>query len=121
VELPQRFQIVEGNSPVVAGVKLLPVMVASAAGSLISGAINSKRNATPYTLITGSFFQLLGFGLMSKIGDRQTTPPQQYAFQIFLGLGFGMVVSTVTIMGQRYSETQWLGQPVTRSECGPSY
>jgi len=110
VELPQRFQIVEGNSPVAAGVKLLPVMVASAAGSLISGAINSKRNATPYTLICGSFFQLLGFGLMITIGDQQTTLPQQYVFQIFLGLGFGLVVSTVTIMGQRYTETQWLGE-----------
>ena len=60
INLPQRFQIVDQDSPVVAGVKLLPMMVASAVGSLTGGAVNRKRNFTPFTLMAGSAFQLLG-------------------------------------------------------------
>jgi hypothetical protein len=112
VQLPQRFQIVDADSPVIAGVKLLPTMVSSAIGSLTSGALNSKRNLTPYTLIVGSGLQVLGYGLMVTLGDAHPTPQRQFGFQVFLGLGFGLVVSTVTVMGQLYAEVKWIGENI---------
>ena len=108
VNLPQRFQIVDHNSPVIAGVKLLPMMVSSAVGSLTAGALNSKRNLTMYTLIVASAFQILGYGLMITLGDASPTPSKQYGFQVFLGLGFGMTMPAVTIVGQLHPERKWI-------------
>lgn len=108
INLPQRFQIVDGDSPVTAGVKLLPTMVSSAIGSLIGGFLNRKRNVTSFTLIAGSAFQLLGYGLMSSLDDARSTPPKNFGFQVFLGLGFGITMPSVTIIAQRYPPREWI-------------
>ncbi len=111
VNLPQRFQIVDGNKPVIAGVKLLPMMVSSAVGSLIGGSVNSRRNLTSYVLVASSALQLLGYGLMTTLGDTSQTPHSQFGFQVFLGLGFGLAMPAVTIMGQTQVEPRWIGKP----------
>lgn len=108
IDLPQRFQIVDHNSAVIAGVKLLPMMASSALGSLIGGAINTKKNLTPFTLMAGSAFQLLGYGLMSTLGDDSPTPSNNFGFQVLLGFGFGMIMPTVTIMGTLHAPKRWL-------------
>ena len=110
VNLPQRFQIVDLDGPVIAGVKLLPMMVSSAVGSLTAGAINTKRNLTPYTLITSSAVQVLGYALMTTLGDASPTPQRQFGFQVFLGLGIGLAMPTVTIMAQLHAEPKWTGE-----------
>ena len=107
INLPQRFQIVDQDSPVIAGVKLLPMMVASAIGSLLGGGVNRKRNVTPFTLMAASAFQLLGYGLMSSLGDASPTPQKNFGFQIFLGLGFGLTMPSVTIIAQLHAEPRW--------------
>ena len=109
VNLPQRFQIVDGDSPVIAGVKLLPMMVSSALGSLVGGGINSRRNLTSYVLVVSSAFQLLGYGLMTTIGNSSPTSHHHFGFQVFLGLGFGLAMPAVTIIGQTQVPVKWIG------------
>ena len=110
VNLPQRFQIVDRDGPVIAGVKLLPMMGSSAVGSLAGGVLNSKRNMTAYTLIASAAFQLLGYGFMSSLGNASPTPQRQFGFQVFLGLGVGLAMLAVTIMGRLHAEPKWMGE-----------
>jgi cyanate permease len=109
VNLPQRFQIVDGDSPVAAGVKLLPLMISSAASSIAAGAINRRRNLHSYTVIVASALQLLGYGLMTTLGDSEPTPQRQFGFQVLLGAGFGPAISIVTQIVQLQAPPQWLG------------
>lgn len=107
VNLPQRFQIVDQNSPVIAGVKLLPMMISSAVGSLSAGAINTGRNLTAYTLIASAAFQLLGYGLMVTLGDSSPTSQMQFGFQVLFGFGFGLAMPSVTIIARLHAEPKW--------------
>jgi hypothetical protein len=84
------------------------MMVSSAIGSLVGGGINRTRNVTPFTLMAGSAFQLLGYGLMSSLGDASPTPQRQFGFQVFLGLGFGITMPSVTIIAQLHAPQKWL-------------
>ncbi|KAJ2903355.1 major facilitator superfamily domain-containing protein [Zalerion maritima] len=67
IVLPERFQIVDGDSSLMAGVKLLPMLAACALGSFIAGAMSKKTNLTSLTLIFASALQLAGLALFSTI------------------------------------------------------
>jgi MFS family permease len=109
VNLPERFQIVSRDSPITAGLRLLPMLVFSGIGAILGGFASARRNNTSYTLILASAFQLLGYGLMTTLGLTTDVPAKQYGFQIFLGLGFGMTMSSATQMMHLQAAPQWLG------------
>lgn len=116
VNIPEQSEIVDGVSPVTAGVRLLPMMLASAVGAIAGGAISSKRNNTAYTLITSAASQVLGYGLMTTIhASAGSVAPKIYGFQVFLGLGFGMSISSATQMTQLPAEPRWIGKSALTS------
>lgn len=100
VQLPERFQIVSGDSSVRPGLKLLPMMAASAVGSFIAGGILRKRSYTSHIIAVATGLQVLGYGLMSTIDHQRGTPKAIYGFEIFLGLGFGASIASATMMVQ---------------------
>jgi hypothetical protein len=95
--LPLRFQVVNGKSPLMAGVSLLPMLGAVAIGSTIGGAASSKRNNAFPVLVIAACLMTLGTGLMSTLSNTLKVEPKTYGFQVLIGMGFGLTVSTVSI------------------------
>ncbi|KAI0889599.1 major facilitator superfamily transporter [Annulohypoxylon maeteangense] len=102
---PLRLQIVNGKDSLLAGVMLLPMLGSSAVGSVISGAFNSKGNRTFELQIVASCFVVLGCGLLSTLSSSFTLEPKALGFLVFVGLGFGIIVSTATIAATVESST----------------
>lgn len=86
----------DGESVLMAGVHILPLLGGCALGSFMAGAISSEKNNTAYTLVVASCLQLLGVGLMVMVPD--ATRPLSYLFQAIYGLGVGLCLSAATIM-----------------------
>ncbi|KAI9163270.1 putative MFS-type transporter C16A3.17c [Paramyrothecium foliicola] len=98
IVIPERFQIVDNESALMAGVHILPLLGACAAGSFLGGAISSRRNNTSYTLVIASCLQVLGVSLMTMVSGTDTSTGPQYAYQSIFGLGVGLSFSAATIM-----------------------
>ncbi len=96
ITIPERYQIVDRQSVLMASVHILPLLGACAMGSFLGGAISSKKNNTAYTLVAAACFQLLGLTLMSIIPSK--VKATQYVFQVAFGLGVGLCFSAATIM-----------------------
>ncbi|KAJ6443901.1 MFS multidrug transporter [Purpureocillium lavendulum] len=98
IVIPERFQIAGGDTVLMAGIHLLPLLAGCAFGSFIGGAVSSKRNNTGYTLVGSSCLQLLGVGLMTTVTTSDSRQAAQYGYQAIFGLGVGMSFSAATIM-----------------------
>ncbi|KAJ3467284.1 hypothetical protein MRS44_004848 [Fusarium solani] len=98
IVIPERFQIVNREGVLMAGLHILPLLGACAIGSFLGGAISSKKNNTSFTLLGASCLQLLGVGLMSTMTRPDGYVKAQYAFQAIFGLGVGLSFSAATIM-----------------------
>ncbi len=95
---PLRLQIVNGKDAFTAGLMLLPMLGATAVGSFISGAISRKTCKVFEMLLVGACLVLLGCGLLSTLADSHDLEPKALGFLVFVGLGFGMSVSTATMV-----------------------
>ncbi|KAI1408200.1 MFS general substrate transporter [Hypoxylon sp. FL1857] len=104
--LPERFQIVNGETALYSGVHLLPMLGATSFGAFVAGTVSRKRNNTSWTLMSAHIFQLIGIGLMSTLNDATTETKAQYGFQVLLGLGFGLALGAGTIMASVQSQSQ---------------
>ncbi|PHH77778.1 hypothetical protein CDD80_202 [Ophiocordyceps camponoti-rufipedis] len=101
--IPERFQIVNGEKALMAGIRILPLLGACAVGSFLGGALSSKRNNTSYTLVGASCLQLLGVGLMTTMNGLQASSAAQYGYQAIFGLGVGLSFSAATIMTNMFA------------------
>lgn len=96
--IPLRNQVVDLNTPVKAGLRLLPLVASTAVGSMVGGAASAKKNLTYYTMIIGTALVVLGTGLMSSLPTNGNQTNSQYGYEVLLGLGMGMSISTATFM-----------------------
>ena len=96
--LPIRFQVVNQVSALSAGIGLLPMLGSTAVGSMLGGLISGKKNRTFETIIVATCFMTLGAGLLSTLSPTLTPEPKTYGFQVLTGLGFGLTVSTVSML-----------------------
>lgn len=110
--IPERFQIVDGEKALMAGVHILPLLGACAGGSFLGGALSSKRNNTSYSLVAASCLQLLGVGLMTTVTGAHTNAAAQYGYQAIFGLGVGLSFSAATIMTNMFA-----AEPDTRASA----
>ena len=90
INLPQRFQIVNGDSPVEAGYRLLALTVVASVGAFISGFLVQNLKVAPlWVLLGGAALQILGLPLLGHLSTNYTLPKIIYLYQVILGLGFG--------------------------------
>ena len=95
--LPLRLQVVNEKSALLAGVSLLPMLGAVAVASALGGVIHKKRERIFATLLAGSLFTLIGSACLSTLDNTVHAPAKMYGFEVFMGLGFGLMVSTVSL------------------------
>ncbi len=98
--IPQRLQTVNSTSAIGAGIRLLPLLLLSPVATATSGLLITKFKIPPlYLLIVGGSFQTIGVGLFSSLSssDLQISPAQ-YGYQVIMGLGFGLNLSTILMM-----------------------
>lgn len=98
INIPMRAQIVHIYDAIKSGVLLLPLMGSTAVGSMLGGALSSKKNRTFWTLNAASSFMLIGTGLLSTLPTSILPTKSQYGYQVLLGLGLGLNLSTSTFM-----------------------
>ena len=98
--LPQRFQIENSLSPVDAGVKMLALLLLSAFGAGLAGFICSKKNVSWYLLVLSNTLQVIGLGLLSSVPSSDVVLARQYGYQVILGLGFGLGLSSLVIVSR---------------------
>ena len=100
INIPQRLQTVNDTSAIGAGLRMLPLLLLSPVASSLSGFFISKLRWPPlYLLILGGSLQTLGVGLFSSLSSWDLTIPNaQYGYQVIMGLGFGLNLSTILIM-----------------------
>ena len=96
--IPLRLQGVNAQSPVQAGIALLPLLGSSALGSFVSGGLSFKKDMLGWTSIFGSALMALGTGLLSTLENSPQVPSKLYGFQVFAGLGFGLAVSSASML-----------------------
>ncbi|KEY68761.1 hypothetical protein S7711_00632 [Stachybotrys chartarum IBT 7711] len=98
IGLPERFQIVNHESALLATAHILPLLGSCAIGSFLGGRVSNKKNNTSYTLVAAACFQLLGTSLMTTVSGETASPVSQYGFQAIFGLGVGLSFAAATMM-----------------------
>ncbi|KAI1087573.1 drug resistance transporter EmrB/QacA subfamily [Rostrohypoxylon terebratum] len=96
INLPQRFQAVDGETAFEAGIHLLPLLLASPVATAVTGQLAGKFKVPPfYILLFGASMQLLGIGLASSISF--TSGKAIYGYEVIMGFGFGMSLVSLLV------------------------
>jgi hypothetical protein len=110
VQLPQRFIVLYGMSPLAAGVRLLPFALMTPVGSVFSALLLNKKHVTPNALLLmGGALQTIGVTLLAKLTEGRDTLPRQYGFQILIGTGIGFVTTAAFLLVPIKMEKRDLG------------
>lgn len=96
LELPLRFESINGRSGIKAGVDILPFTTTIALGSAITGGLTVGGRLPPIVVLAvGSILQIVGMGLLYSVGVNADLPGRIYGYQVLVGLGSGLSLTTV--------------------------
>ncbi|GIH99147.1 MFS transporter [Planobispora takensis] len=97
--MPLFLQVVQGVSPTLSGLHLLPMMAGMLTTSIISGNIIARTGKYRVFPIAGSAVAALGLYLLSRIHADISTL-ELSAYLLVLGVGLGMVMQVLVIVVQ---------------------
>jgi hypothetical protein len=100
VNLPQRFQVVNNETPISAGVHCLPLLLSSAVGAGAGGAMMIKKNFSFWALLASNVSQVVGTGLLSSIPISDDILARTYGFQVIMGIGMGLSVASLMLIAR---------------------
>lgn len=95
--IPLRLQVVNGKSPIMAGVIMLPMVGATGLGSVVMGFFSRKENRLSETMIVATVLVTLGLALETTVSDSSKLEAKFIGFMVFIGLGYGMSTATATV------------------------
>lgn len=104
--LPLRLQIVNGLNALTAGTALLPMLCASAVGSVIAGFVTSRWQVYYLLLSVGAALTTLGCALLTTLATGIVIQGKMYGFEVLVGLGFGLTVACSTSMSIRITDAE---------------
>src|SRR3954452_14962440 len=105
---PLYLQLVTGASATTSGLLLLPLMLAAATSTAVSGRLISKTGRYKRFPIAGLALMTAGLLLLSQM-DRGTTRATTSLFLVVFGLGFGMVSQVLTLAVQNAVDRRDIG------------
>ncbi|KAH7035677.1 major facilitator superfamily domain-containing protein, partial [Microdochium trichocladiopsis] len=94
---PLRSQIVNGKDAMIAGLLLLPMLIANAVGIVASTALHQHGKHTMMPLMVAAGLTMLGSGLLTTLSAVVELEAKALGFLVFVGLGYGISVSTTTV------------------------
>ncbi len=105
---PLYLQLVTGASATSSGLLLLPLMLAAATSTAVSGRLISRTGRYKRFPIAGLALMAIGLLLLSRM-DETTSRPVASLFLVVFGLGFGMVSQVLTVALQNAVERSDIG------------
>jgi MFS family permease len=112
IMLPLYLQVVQGESPSSAGLKLIPLMLGIVTTSIFSGKAISRTGKYKKFPIAGTIIMTSGLALMTTLGIE--TPYWQIAiFAAMVGMGLGLTMQTMVIALQNSIDFKDLGVATT--------
>lgn len=97
-QLPQRYQVVHGTSPLGAGIRTIPFIASAPLSSALSAAISKKGVPLLYLVIGASILEVIGFGLLGTIPPSTAIINRQYGYEILAGFGCGSSISLLVLL-----------------------
>lgn len=99
-----------------AGLDLLPLLLASPFAAAVSGLLTSNFKIPPfYLILAGSVSQFVGLGLTCSLPtDSFSISPQRYDYEVIMGLGFGLSLSTLLTLAPLLVKEPELGKWVAK-------
>lgn len=95
--IPLRFQIVNLNTPLQAGINLLPYLGSMAFGTMCGGAVSAFKNRVCGTFVVASICMLIGAGALSTLPTDFEISAGAYGYQTVVGFGIGLTLSNVSL------------------------
>jgi len=108
IYLPLYLQLVDGVSPTISGLLLVPLMLGLLATSILSGQVVSRTGRYKVFPIVGSLLMVLGMYLLSTL-DLQTSHLVMSGYIIVLGAGMGMTMQIMVLATQNAVEGRMIG------------
>ena len=126
INIPQRLQVINGLSAFGAGLRLLALALCIPLGSLVSVTLVTKKRVPPlYILVAAGILQIVGLALMGSLPvTGMDVQAKQYIYQVILGLGIGLTLSSLLIAAPTVIQEKDLGKDVPFSSIrnnDPSY
>jgi len=108
VFLGQYMQLARGQSPTMAGILTLPMVLGLLISSMVAGALISKYGTWKPYMIVGSILLAAGLFLMSTI-EYDTNFAVVSVFMAMMGLGIGMVMQNLVLVVQNSVDVSVVG------------
>ena len=106
--LPLFMQVVNGDSPTISGLRLLPMMGGLLVASIGTGQLISKFGRYKIYPIIGTLMMAIGLFLMSRIDEHTSSQELGWDMVVF-GLGIGLTMQVLTIATQNNVDYADLG------------